>query len=127
MFRFGNELFLVARTDPNGEFWNAKALWSHLPNWIDHYIDLGLYSTRAHSTAVYHVNTKERVLDKVIDLPGCGDTAFPSILRTGKRTFRIANYSSPMDKCAAWPWIRGQLSPRGTQIHFVDVEFTPVA
>jgi len=125
MFRFGNELFLVARTDPNGQFWNKDAPQSNLPRWMDHYIDLGLYSARPHSTAIWHVNTESKQLDRVLDLPGCGDTAFPSIMRTGKRTFRIANYSSPMDKCATWPWIRGQISPRGTQIHFIDIEFTP--
>lgn len=25
MFRFGNELYLVARTDPSGQFWNQDA------------------------------------------------------------------------------------------------------
>jgi len=31
MFRFGNELFLVARTDPTGQFWNKDAPQSDLP------------------------------------------------------------------------------------------------
>jgi len=123
MFRFGNELYLVARTDPTGHFWNKNGPQANLPRWADHYADLALYSLRPHSTAIWHVNTATEQLDKVADLPGCGDTAFPSILRTGKTTFRIANYSSPMDKCAAWPWIRGQVSPRGTQIHFIEIEF----
>jgi hypothetical protein len=123
MFRFGNELYLVARTDPTGHFWNKNGPQSQLPEWADHYVDLGLYSVRSHSTAIWHVNTVTQQLDKVLDLPGCGDTAFPSIMRTSKTTFRIANYSSPLDMCATWPWIRGQLSPRGTQIHFIDVEF----
>jgi len=123
MFRFGNELYLVARTDPKGHFWNKDAPQSRLPRWVDHYVDLGLYSLRPHSTAIWHVNTETKKLDKVLDLPGCGDTAFPSIMRMNKTKFRIANYSSPFEKCENWPWIRGQLSPRGTQIHFIDVDF----
>ena len=36
-----------------------------------------------------------------------GDTAFPSILRIDKFTFIIANYSSPIDLCKDWSWIKG--------------------
>lgn len=115
MFRFGNELYLIARTDPNGQFWNSdRKYYEKLPTWISHYLDLGLYSTRAHGTAIWHLDTLRLRLDKVLDLPGCGDTAFPSIIRLTKTKFRVANYSSPLDKCENWPWIRGQLSRQGT-------------
>ena len=35
---------------------------------------------------------------------GCGDTAFPSILRIGANKFIIANYTSPVSRCEDWSW-----------------------
>ena len=59
-----------------------------------------------------------------MDLTGCGDTAFPSFIRTGKHSYIIVNYSSPWDICEDWSWIRGQISREGTLIYMVEIEFT---
>ena len=62
----------------------------------------------------------------MLDLPGCGDTAFPGFIRTGANTYIIVNYSSPWDICDDWSWIRGQISKEGTLIYMVEIEFIEV-
>ena len=58
-----------------------------------------------------------------MDLPGCGDTAFPGFIRICPHKYIIVNYSSPWDICKDWSWIRGQISSEGTLIYAVEVEF----
>ena len=60
----------------------------------------------------------------VVDLPGAGDTAFPSVRRTGPNTFLVANYTSPLADPDR-PWIVGQTSTEGTQIYLLTLTFTP--
>jgi hypothetical protein len=52
----------------------------------------------------------------LMDLPGDGDTAFPSIIRLGPHKFLVANYTSPLDH-PDWSWIHGQVSDEGTQMY----------
>ena len=54
-----------------------------LPDILHHLVDLASYSLREHSTAIWRFDQEGRQLAKVLDLPGCGDNAFPSIVRTG--------------------------------------------
>jgi len=97
MLRHGDDLYLIGRTDPSGHFMNNK-LWQRiLPSWLHHLIDLGWYSVRNHGNAIWKVNKSKLSLEKVADLPGCGDTSFASIIRLTKNRFLIANYSSPRD------------------------------
>jgi len=119
MFRFGDDIYLIARRDIDGPFdlglrnetWEAQK-----------YVYLVEYSLRAHTTSLYKLNKQTKKLEFVFDLPGCGDTAFPSILRIGPNTFLVANYTSPLSH-PEWSWIRGQLSPEGTKIYFVIIQF----
>jgi len=128
MFRHGNDLYLIARTDPNGQFWSKdNTILNILPESIHHLIDLGRYSLRSHGTAIWKLNQeKNGELEWVLDLPGCGDTAFPGFIRTGANTYIIVNYSSPWDVCDDWSWIRGQISKEGTLIYMVEIEFIEV-
>lgn len=89
-------------------------------------------------------------VELVFDIPGCGDTAFPSILRIDKvrcvcacsfavpcvslmfvrcvraqHTYIIVNYTNPTGLCAEWPWILGQVASQGTQIYFLLLTFVP--
>jgi hypothetical protein len=114
MFRHEDDLYLVARTDPNGPYMTGNPF--HLPATIHHLYDLVAYSLRKHGTAIWRLDRAEAKLVWVMDLPGCGDTAFPS-----PHTYTIFNYSSPLEKCANWPWIEGQVSD--TLIYSVTVEF----
>jgi len=60
----------------------------------------------------------------LMDMPGDGDTAFPSIIRIGPHKYLVANYSSPLNH-PDWSWIEGQTSSEGTQIYFIEIEFIP--
>lgn len=123
MFRHGDDLYLVGRTDPTGTFMNNDFYENLLPRNLHHYFDLGAYSLRPHGNAIWKVLKSSGLLLKVLDLPGCGDTSFPSILRVGEHKYWLANYSSPMELCAAWPWLLGQVSAQGTQIHIIELNF----
>jgi len=109
MFRHGNDLYLIGRTDPSGHFMNHERWQLLLPDWLHHLLDLGWYSLRNHGNAIWKVkmNPEDPQLEKVMDLPGCGDTSFASFVRISKDRYLIANYSSPKDFCENWAWIRG--------------------
>lgn len=124
MFNHEGDLYLVARTDPNGPFMSENIL--DLPDSIHHLYDLVAYSLRSHGTAVWKLNTSTAELEWIMDLPGCGDTAFPSVVQTSDHSYMILNYSSPLEKCQYWPWIVGQVSPEGSVIYAVEVEFRRV-
>ena len=60
MFRHGNDLYLIARTDPHNSFWSKdNEILNSLPDNLHHLIDLGRYSLRSHGTAIWRVNTEK--------------------------------------------------------------------
>ncbi len=109
MFRHGDEIYFVARRDIGGAFGEDGG-------------QLGPYSSRAKTTALYQVDIDARRVVHVFDLPGAGDTAFPSVRQTGAHTFLVANYTSPTDNPDI-TWIDAQLSPEGTQIYLLELKF----
>lgn len=121
MFRHGGDIYLVSRRDPCSAY---DLGWSGLPFSVQRLLYLALYSLRPKRTALYRVDSASRKLVWMKDLPGCGDTAFPSIVQTGPHTFLVANYTSPL--WFGWrTWLAGQISPFGTRIYFVRLEFAP--
>ena len=126
MFRHGNDLYLIGRTDPSGHFMNKNLILDLLPGWLHHLLDLGYYSLRNHGNAIWKVNKETASLERVLDIPGCGDTSFASIIRLSKNKYLIANYSSPRDQCKDWAWIHGQLSSQGTAVYLMTVEFEEI-
>ena len=123
MFRHGNDLYLIGRTDPTGHFMNKNLFLEVLPSWLHHLHDLAAYSLRNHGNAIWKVNKDKGSLERVLDIPGCGDTSFASIIRLAKNKYLIANYSSPRDQCQDWWWIHGQISSEGTAVYFMTIEF----
>jgi hypothetical protein len=60
MFRHGNDLYLIARTDPHGQFWSKdNDILNILPDSLHHLIDLGRYSLRSHGTAIWRVKQEQ--------------------------------------------------------------------
>jgi hypothetical protein len=119
MFRHRDEIYLIARRDVGGPFDQADP---ELPfadrkfaNWI-------AYSTRPKRTALYRIDRGNRRVVHLFDLPGAGDNAFASVQQTGRNTFLVANYTSPLDEPDV-SWIDGQNSERGTQLYFVTLTF----
>ena len=81
------------------------------------------YSFRPKTTALYRIDTQQRSVVYLQDLPGAGDTSFPSVRRTGTHTYLMANYTSPLDDPDI-TWLAGQTSTRGTQLYFATFTFT---
>ena len=57
-----------------GLFQNDRGLENEA---LAHLIDLGAYSTRPHGVALFRLDRVNHEFVKILDLPGCGDTAFP--------------------------------------------------
>ncbi|XP_023330192.1 uncharacterized protein LOC111702671 [Eurytemora carolleeae] len=117
MFRHGGDLFLVARTDPDGQFWSRdNPLLNTLPAWDG-------FSLRQHGTGIWKLNTETGSLEQVLTLAGCGDTAFPSIVRKSRHAYIIFNYSSTLEDNCPHNWIMGQISPAGSVIYMQEIVF----
>lgn len=111
MFRHGDDLYLIARRDIGGPFGSGPDACS-----------LVAYSQRAKTTALYKIDTAQRKVVHIQDLPGAGDTAFASVRRVDAHHFLVANYTAPLDE-PDQSWVQGQTSDRGTQVYFVDIRF----
>ncbi len=121
LFRHKDQIYLVARRQlsirPFGWADRRLPLWSQrLLNWI-------LSSLSPMTTSLYRLNKAKKQIEWITDLPGTGDTAFPSIQRLTENTFLIANYSGSPVKSP--PWFLGQLRPTG--IYLILVTFTPAS
>jgi hypothetical protein len=121
MFRHGDDLYLVARRDVGGPY-DARDDDLTLAERRGRY--LVAYSLRPKRTALYKIDKAQRKVVHVMDLPGAGDTAFPSVRQTGPDTYLLANYTSPLDNPDI-SWLSGQTSPRGTQIYLLTLTFVP--
>jgi len=120
MFRHGNELYLIARKQVGKKpFERAKTTksWRHkrLKNWMG-------FSLSAKTTALYCINKTQKTVEWVMDLPGNGDTAFPSVLRLSANSFLVANYSSPTHYRKRRTWLNGQLGKTGIYLQIITFE-----
>jgi len=111
MFRHGDTIFLAARRDIDGPFGPEG--------------DLVTYSLRPKRSALYRIDREARAVVHIMDIPSVGDTAFPSVRRTGAHTFTLANYTSPLD-APDIAWLEGQASAKGTQIYWLELRFESV-
>jgi hypothetical protein len=121
MFRHGDDLYLIARRDVGGPF---DLGLRHLSHDAQKWLYLSAYSMRPKGSALYRIDRAARRVVKVMDIPGCGDNAFPSVCRLDAHRFLIANYTSPLAH-PGWTWLEGQLSPQGTQIYLAVLEMVP--
>ena len=80
------------------------------------------YSLTSKTTSLFRINQETRKVEWVMDLPGTGDTSFPSIVRLDRDRFLIANYTSPL-KRKKRPWLFGQLGK--TSIYLQIIDFIP--
>ena len=121
IFRHGDQLYLVARRDVGGPFDMGLSGLTFAEKKKKY---LSAYSTRPKRTALYRVDRATRTVVHLQDLPGAGDTAFPSVRRTGAHSFIMANYTSPLSKPDI-SWLQGQVSSAGTQIYLLELTFRP--
>jgi hypothetical protein len=122
LFRHGDDLYLAARRDIDGPFGEPCEEAESMADCRRRL--LTAYWNRPKRTAIYTINKDEKRVEHLVDLPSAGDTAFPSIRRTGAHTFLMANYSSPVDDPDR-TWIEGQGAVDGTGIYLVELSFLP--
>jgi hypothetical protein len=119
MFRHADELYLVARRQlgrrPFGKAHRGRTMrHQRIVNWVG-------FSLTPKTTALYRIDRATRTVVHVMDLPGAGDTAFPSIVRLGRDRFLIANYSSPTHRRKRRSWLSGQLNGTGIYLLVIDM------
>jgi hypothetical protein len=119
MLRHGDELFIVARRDIGGPFDQGEDDRPLSERRTDYNAQ---YWNRPKRTALYKVDKAEGAVVHVFDFPSAGDTAFPSIRRTGEHTFLIANYTSDINDPDR-TWLEGQEGLDGTSIYLVELRF----
>lgn len=110
LFRQGNDVYLISRRQL-GKYPFARASY-YFPITLQRIINWVSYSLSPKTTSLYYLDTKTKNPIWLSDLPGCGDTAFPSIWRIDEQTILVANYSSPL-KYKNRTWLRGQLGKTG--------------
>ncbi len=120
MFRHGDDLYLIGRRQlgkkPFGKVkWTRKMSAQRKGNWVG-------YSLSPKTTALFKINKETRNVEHVMDLPGAGDTAFPSIIRLDNHRFLVANYTSPINHQKR-DWLMGQLGR--TKIYLQVLSFAP--
>lgn len=118
MFRHGEYIYLLARRSLDGNI-------SKLPKWLPHDIvrtyNLTRYSFTPKTTALYRLNTTTRDFDWLLDIPGCGDNAFPAIAPSGENQYYILNYSNNFEN-PDQSWFFGQLGK--TFIYYITMTFS---
>ena len=108
LFRHGDDIYLLARRDIGGPFGPEG--------------DLIAYSSRPKAFSLYQIMPETQSVVWLQDLPGVGDTAFPSVRRLDTHKFLFANYTSPLDDPDI-SWFSAQSSPLGTDIYLGELEF----
>lgn len=119
LFRAPDGLYLVARRHPHGRADRAPRF---LPAFLRRYFNLLTYSLSRKRTALYRIDTHDRRVSHVQDLPGWGDTAFPAIYPAAGTDFILINYTSPLNGKDRW-WIGGQL--RDTYLYWLRLHWHP--
>ena len=119
MFRFGDEIYVAARRDVGGPYDEGLSDLSFEEQKSQYLLD---YSLRPKRSALYRIDREARKVVFLVEIPGVGDTAFPSVRRSGPNTFVLANYTSPLDKPDI-SWLEGQVNPAGTSIYLLKLEF----
>jgi hypothetical protein len=119
IFRHADDLYMVARRDIGGPYDQGDPEDTFGAQQID---NLTQYSARPKTSALYWIDRNARRVRHLMDLPGSGDNAFPSVVQESTHTFRIANYTSPLDDPDR-TWLEGQLSADGTDLYLLTLHF----
>jgi hypothetical protein len=56
-----------------------------------------LYAGTPKRCALWRIDRKTRAFTFVMDIPGLGDTCYPSVLPAGRDRYLVYNYTSPLD------------------------------
>ncbi len=117
MFRHGKDIYLVARRNRGG---NAEKAPGWMPDGIRRTVNLASYSFTPKTTALYRLNTEVKDFDWVMDLPGCGDNAFPAVVAIDENNYYVLNYTNELSNPDI-TWFSGQFQK--TYIYYLRLSF----
>lgn len=117
MFKHGKDIYLIARRNKDG---NADKAPKWLPDGVKRGINLARYSFTPKTTALYKLNTDIKDFDWVMDLPGCGDNAFPAIVPIDEHNYYVLNYTNDLNEPDI-TWVNGQFQK--TFIYYLKLSF----
>jgi hypothetical protein len=118
VFRHNDDIYLIARRQLGEKPFGFARKFLGMPlrrlsNWVN-------YSLSPKTTALFRLNKQTKTLEHLMDIPGAGDTALPSVMRLGKDRFLIANYTSD-PKHSRRSWLKGQMNP--TYVYLMVLDF----
>jgi hypothetical protein len=97
VFVYGGHAYVIARRQPN--FGGNYDLG--LPTLPDTDAQFAAYDAAYAATtkrcALWSIDTTTRTFDPLVDVPGVGDTCYPSIIAQPHGRFLVYNYTSPLD------------------------------
>jgi hypothetical protein len=120
LFRHGKDIYLVARRNRGG---NAEKAPGWLPDGIRRTVNLTTYSFSPKTTALYKLNVGNKDFDWVMDLPGCGDNAFPAVVPIDEDNYYVLNYTNDLTNPDI-TWFSGQF--QNTYIYYLTLSFSSV-
>jgi len=102
VFRHGADVYVVARRQPafNGNY--DLGIPDPEPNSQFAAYD-ALYAGTPKRCALWTIDVRSRTFRPLVDIPGHGDTCYPSVLPDGRDRFLIYNYTYPLSG-ADLPW-----------------------
>lgn len=119
MIRHGDDFYLIARRNLGVPYDEGDSSLSFSDQKNKYLLD---YWQSPKRTALYRVDTDQRKVIHIKDLPSAGDTAFPAVRRLDAHRFLIANYTSPLEN-EDISWLQGQSGK--TSIYFTTLTFVP--
>jgi hypothetical protein len=103
VFIVGQRVYVIARRQPNfGGDYDLGYHW--LPNDAQFAAYDGAYAATTKRCALWHIDPTKRTFRPLMDIPGRGDTCYPSLIARSGRGFLVYNYTSPL-RGPDEPWI----------------------
>ncbi|MCB9675761.1 MAG: hypothetical protein H6737_11625 [Alphaproteobacteria bacterium] len=118
LFQHNGEVWLVARRNvtDSGAYDLERDDLTLEQQYLQYQAD---YWGKPKRCSLWRVDPETRTTEFAADLASKGDTCFPEVVRSGV-TFRIFNYTSPLDSAGDPFWLQGQTGP--THIVYQDLE-----
>jgi hypothetical protein len=97
LFAHGDSVYVIARRQPNfGGDYDLHQDW--LPDRNAKFAAYdGAYAGTTKRCALWRIDPATREFSPLVDIPGQGDTCYPSVIPTGADRYLVYNYTSPLD------------------------------
>jgi hypothetical protein len=90
------QAYVIARRQPNfGGLYDLGYSW--LPTDAQFAAYDGAYAATTKRCSLWSIDPATRTFDPIVDVPGTGDTCYPSVIREPRHRYLVYNYTSPLD------------------------------